>query len=230
MSAGPEVSESVRDAELPGRLLATERDAFMPLLRATPEERFGLRTACPGWTVRDVLAHCGAALIRVVEGRLEPGVFSPESNAADVAERADWPLARVLDELERGFTEAGPVIAAAGGPLDPVALGEWVHAGDVRDAFGVPGAYAGEGAEAALDLLVIASRKRGKPLLRADLLDGDGLRDGRSLELGVAADGRAPARLTCDVPTLIRLCTGRSLVGTRYELAGAEEKELSLYA
>ncbi|MEU9112247.1 maleylpyruvate isomerase family mycothiol-dependent enzyme [Streptomyces sp. NPDC048483] len=230
MSAIPEASEDIRDAELPGRLLVTERDAFMPLLRATPEEWFALRTACPGWTVRDVLAHCGAALIRIIEGRLEPGVFSPASNAADVAERADWPLARVLDELERGFSEAGPAIAAAGGPLDGVALGEWVHAGDVRDAFGVPGAYAGEGAEAALDLLVISSRKRGKPLLRADLLDGDGRSSGRSLELGVASDGRAPARLTCDVPTLIRLYAGRSLVGTRYELAGAEEAELSIFA
>ncbi|KPC66413.1 MDMPI_N domain containing protein [Streptomyces chattanoogensis] len=220
---------------MPGRLLRTERDVFMPLLRATPEERFALRTACPGWTVRDVLAHCGAALVRIVEGRLEPGVFSPASNAADVAERAGWPLARVLDELERGFTEAGPVIAAGDGRLDGVALGEWVHAGDVRDAFGVPGAYAGEGAEAALELLVMSAGKRGTPLLRAELLDGDDGNGGghggggRTLELGVAADGRPPARLTCDVPTLIRLYAGRSLVGTRYELEGAAEGELAIY-
>ncbi len=43
------------------------------------------------------------------------------------------------------MTEAGAAIARAGGPLDAVALGEWVHAGDVRDVLGVPGAYGGEG-------------------------------------------------------------------------------------
>lgn len=40
-----------------------------------------------------------------------------------VVERADWTNARVVDELERGMTEAGPVIAEAGGGLDGIALG-----------------------------------------------------------------------------------------------------------
>ncbi|MFF9677914.1 maleylpyruvate isomerase N-terminal domain-containing protein, partial [Streptomyces eurythermus] len=58
----------VRDPELPGRLLSVERDALLPLLRARGEGDFALPVAaCPGWTVRDVLAHCSAALSRVVE-------------------------------------------------------------------------------------------------------------------------------------------------------------------
>ncbi|UYQ60605.1 maleylpyruvate isomerase family mycothiol-dependent enzyme [Streptomyces peucetius] len=218
------MSKRPRDPALPGRLLLTERDALMPLLRSAPDELFALRTACPGWTVREVLAHCGAALMRIVEGRLEEGVFLPEANAADVADRADWPLGRVLDELERGFTEAGPVIAThEDGLLDTVALGEWVHAGDVRDAWGTPGAYAGEGAAPALELLSVASRRRDTPLLRATLGDGS------TLVLGDAVPGRAPARLVADVPTLIRLYSGRPLVGTRYELDGAHEHELVIY-
>lgn len=153
-----------RDPWLPDHLLKTERDLLMPLLRRTPAEAFELRTACPGWTARQVLAHCGAALVRIVEGRLEEGVFLPEANACDVAEREDWPLHRILDELERGLTEAGPVIAEReDGRLDAVALGEWVHAGDVREAFGEPGAYCGDALELALPLLSVTSRKRETP-------------------------------------------------------------------
>jgi uncharacterized protein (TIGR03083 family) len=160
-----------RDPGLPGRLLAAERDVLIPWLRGVPEERFTARTACPAWDVQQVLAHCSAALMRIVAGRLESGGFSDESNARDVAERDGWSATRVLDELERGMTEAGPVIAArVDGLLDPVALGEWVHAGDVRDALGEPGAYGGNGVgvEEALALLGVASRRR-TPVVRVRL-------------------------------------------------------------
>lgn len=214
----------IRDPELPGRLLRTERDALLPLLRGIEEHRFALHTACPGWTVRQVLAHCAAALVRIVEGRLEEGVFLPDANAADVAEREDWETARVLAELERGFTEAGPVIAAGDGGLDTVALGEWVHAGDVREALGEPGAYAGAGTAYALPLLATASRRRGTPRLHASL---PGL--GHPLVLGNGTDGRDPAEYTGDAPTLIRLYAGRPVVGARYALTGAHERELVIY-
>ncbi|MEU9703468.1 maleylpyruvate isomerase family mycothiol-dependent enzyme [Streptomyces sp. NPDC047981] len=216
-----------RDPWLPDRLLRTERDALMPLLRRTPEDRFALRTACPGWTVRQVLAHCAAALVRIVEGRLEEGVFLPAANAADVAEREPWPLARILDELERGFTEAGPVIAATDdGTLDAVALGEWVHAGDVREAFGEPGAYGGTDSLAlALPLLAATSRRRDTPELLAVFPEGGG----RPLSLGNETDGRPPAHYTGAAATLVRLYSGRPLVGTRYELTGATEQDLLIY-
>lgn len=214
-----------RDPELPGRLLLQERDALMPLLRRTPEELFSRPTACPDWNVRQVLAHCGAALDRIIEDRLEPGVFSPESNAADVAERDRWPLHRVLDEVEAGMTRAGPVIAGrSDGRMDTVALGEWVHAGDVRDAFGEPGAYGGGAADPALALLVIASRRRSTPLVHVSL-------PGREapLLLGTGDGDRPPARLTADVPTLVRLYADRPLDGARYELSGAANEELHIF-
>jgi uncharacterized protein (TIGR03083 family) len=215
--------DDLRDPELPGRLLTGERDALMPVLRRTDEAAFELRTACPDWSVRQVIAHCAAALARVIEGRLGPGVFSPESNAADVRERDDWPLSRLLDALEHGMTEAGPVIAAReDGVFDAVAFGEWVHAGDMRDALGEPGAYGGDQVDLALFFLGAASRRRSTPHVHAVLPSG-------TLELGVGAEGRAPARLTTDAPTLIRLYTDRPLVGTRYELTGAEREELHIY-
>ncbi|MFI5676566.1 maleylpyruvate isomerase family mycothiol-dependent enzyme [Streptomyces cellulosae] len=214
-----------RDPELPGRLLATERDTLVPLLRARPDQDFALPVAaCPGWSVRDVLAHCSAVLTRVVESRFEKGVFSPESNERDIAERAEWPNARILDELERGMTGAGPVIAEAGGALDMVGLGEWVHAGDVREALGEPGAYGGAGLPDALTLLVRRTVQEGHVPLQADLDDMD-----EPLRLGGVSGERTPARFIGDAATLVRLYAGRPVGGASYELAGAEEGELNLF-
>lgn len=215
----------VRDPELPGRLLITERDALVPLLRARPDGDFALATAaCPGWTVRDVLAHCSSALMRVVESRYEKGVFSPESNDRDIAERSDWTNAQVVDELERGMTEAGPVIAKAGGVLDLVALGEWVHGGDVRETFGEPGAYAGPGLPDALTLLVRITREKAHVPLHADLDDVD-----EPQRLGDPAAARPPARYIGGAATLVRLYAGRSVKGADFELVGVEPPELNIF-
>ncbi|MCX4699863.1 maleylpyruvate isomerase family mycothiol-dependent enzyme [Streptomyces sp. NBC_01373] len=218
-------SAEERDPELPGRLLRTERDALVPLLRARPDEDFARpAAACPGWTVRDVLAHCSAVLMRVVESRYEKDVFSPASNDRDIAERAEWQNQQVVDELERGMTEAGSVIAGAGGVLDGIALGEWVHAGDVREALGEPGAYAGPGLPDALALLVRITRERDHVPLQADLDDLD-----EPLRLGGVPGERPPARYIGDAATLVRLYAGRSAAGVSYELAGAKEEELNIY-
>ncbi|MER7721029.1 maleylpyruvate isomerase family mycothiol-dependent enzyme [Streptomyces flaveolus] len=216
----------VRDPELPGRLLTIERDELVPLLRSRADGDFALPVkACPGWTVRDVLAHCSSALMRVVESRFEKGVFSPASNDRDIAERADWPNARIVDELERGMTEAGPVIGRAGGALDRVALGEWVHAGDVRVAFGEPGAYAGRGLPDALTLLTTVTRDLGHVPLHADLDDVD-----EPLKLGEVSGERPPGRFIGDAPTLVRLYAGRPVdAGAGYELAGVEAAELNIF-
>ncbi|MFD8224581.1 maleylpyruvate isomerase family mycothiol-dependent enzyme [Streptomyces massasporeus] len=216
----------VRDPEQPGRLLTIEREALIPLLRGRAGEDFARPVAaCPGWTVRDVLAHCSAALSRVVEGRFEAGVFSPESNDRDIADRAGWSDTQIIDELERGLSEAGPVIAGAGGKLDRLALGEWVHAGDVREALGEPGAYGGAGLPDALALLARVTRERGHVAVHADLDDLD-----EPLRLGESGGERPPGRFIGDGPTLVRLYAGRSVDGVpAFELAGVEAKELNIF-
>jgi hypothetical protein len=83
----------------------------------------------PGWSVRDVLAHCAPALGTAAAGT-SPG-FSPEENQRDVDERKPLPIQDVLDELEARYAAAA--IAMAEGRLDGLALGEWLHGGDVRD-------------------------------------------------------------------------------------------------
>ena len=212
--------DPTRSPELAARLLLAERDALLPVLRRSPADAFDRPTVCTGWSVRDVLAHCGSALTRVADGTLHD--FSPEANEADVAERRPWPLEAVVAELERGYAAAAPVIAAAGGGLDGIALGEWVHGGDVREPLGAPRPYESEGVEDALVLLVERSRRRAVPPTRVRLPD-------RELRLGVAEDAGTPAELVTDVPTLMRLCSGRHPDPARFRLAGADPSRYLLF-
>jgi uncharacterized protein (TIGR03083 family) len=212
---------TARPPHLGARLLRTEADALLPILRRTPAAAFDRPTVCTGWSVRDVLAHCAAALVRLAEGRLHQ--FTPEQNEADVAERRPWPLEDVLAELERGYTVAGPALAAAAGRGDGIALGEWVHGGDVREALQEPLPYASDGIEDALVLLVERSQARAVPPTRVRLPD-------RELLLGVAVDsGRPPAELVTDPATLVRLCSGRRPDPSRFTLRGADLDRYQLF-
>src|SRR5919112_2073614 len=107
-----------------GRLLRTEAAALLPVLRGLPDEAFDTPTLLPGWSVRDVLAHCAAALTMATTGTSHD--FGPASNQRDVEERRPWPIARLLAELAAGYAGAADAIDLAHGRLDGLALGEWV--------------------------------------------------------------------------------------------------------
>lgn len=173
-------------------------------------------TPCDPWTVRDVIAHCSGSLLRLVEDRTHG--FTPAENELDVEERRAWEFDRVRDELQATARPAAGRIDAAGGEADGLGLGVWIHAGDVRGALGVEGAYAGPGLDLGLDLLVERSRR---------------------LEIGVAAtvDGvsvhlgseEAGAVLEADADTFVRLLAGRETEPVRYTLSGVEEQSLVLF-
>lgn len=139
-----------------------------------------------------------------------------------MAQRRDWPLPELLAELERGYLEAGPVIGSAGGKLDAIALGEWVHGGDVRAALGEPLAYESEGFDDACALLAERTSRQAVPLVEVSLPD-------RALRLGVAAPGRPPATLVTGRATLMRLCAGRPAGPSDYQLSGATPEELVVF-
>jgi len=201
------------------RLLLTERDALLPILRERAAADFDRPTLLPGWSVRDVLAHCAAALGMAAAGRFHG--FSPAENQVDVDERRDWPIERLLDELAGGYTGGAAAIAAAGGQLDGIALGEWVHGGDVRDAWGIADAYASAGIEGALRLTAERSRLRASyPATRVTLGDHE------PLDLGV---GEPAAALETDAATFVRLVAGRSPDPTRYTLTGVEPELLLMF-
>jgi hypothetical protein len=139
-----------------------------------------------------------------------------------VTQRRDWPLPRLLSELERGYLEAGPVIAEAGGRLDPIALGEWIHGGDVRGALDEPLAYESDGFEDACALLAEWTRRRKVPLTEVDL-------PGTALRLGVPVPGRPEATLVTDRATLMRLFAGRPTEPAEYRLTGAVPEEFVVF-
>jgi uncharacterized protein (TIGR03083 family) len=210
----------VRDPERPARLLRAEHDALLPILRHAAEPEFDRPTACPGWSVRDVLAHCSSALARVTADCLH--AFTPELNEIDVAERREWPLSAVLSELAAGYREAGPVIGHAGGRLDGIALGEWIHGGDVRAALGAPLAYASDGFDDACALLAERTRRRGVPLAEVSLPD-------RALRLGVGEPGRPQATLVTGGAAMMRMFAGRPVEPSEYRLSGAAAEELVVF-
>ncbi len=218
-ATGPLEAIVTRDAQRPARLLRAEHDALLPILRRAPEHAFERPTACPGWSVRDVLAHCGAALTRVAAHRLH--AFTPELNEIDVAERREWPLPRLLRELADGYLEAGQVIGATGGRLDVIALGEWLHGGDMRAALGEPLAYASDGFDDACVLLGDWTRRRAVPLVEVSL-------PRRTLWLGVPTPGRPRAWLVTGGATLMRMCAGRPEPAD-YQLTGATAEELVVF-
>jgi uncharacterized protein (TIGR03083 family) len=202
------------------RLLLIERDAILPILRALRDDDFDRPTALPGWSVRDVLAHCAAALTMTTDGTAHG--YSPAENQRDVDERRPWPIERLLDELVSGYDGAAGAIAAADGRLDLLALGEWTHGGDVREALGLPDAYASDGVDDALSLFESASRLRrfGIPPTTVHLPD-------RQLLLGpvdaVSGDGSPhDVTLVTDAPTLVRMLTGRLRDPAQHFLHGAE--------
>ena len=212
--AGP-----TRDPDRPARLLRAEHDALLPILHRTPAPDFDRPTACPGWSVRDVLAHC-AALSRATSGNLH--AFTPALNEIDVAERRPWPLADILSELAAGYLQAGKAVTEAGGKLDALALGEWLHGGDVRDALGEPLAYASDGYGDACALLADRTRRKATPLLTAHL-------PGSALTLGAPRHDRPPATLHATRPALMRLFAGRPADSSDYQLTGATTAELVVF-
>ncbi len=187
------------------------------LAAATPEQ-FALPTVCTDWSVRDVLAHCSAVLTHLAAGRV-PG-FSPADNQVDVDVRASWEMAAVLDELWNGYEGGAAAIDAAGGALDGVGIGEWMHGGDVRDAMGVAAAYASAGVDLAVPLLLERSRRQGKPAIDV-IIDGVPYRFGSGDPIG---------RLTTDVATFVRLTGGRRPDPERYRLSGVDAAELVLFS
>jgi uncharacterized protein (TIGR03083 family) len=199
-------------------LLQLEAAALPPLLRGTPEPAFDGPTVLPGWSVRDVIAHCGAALGRLVTDEL--GRFTPEENHGDVESRRSWPLEALLDDLFSRYPEAVTRIDELDGAADAIGLGEWIHGGDIRDAIGAPDAYTSDGIEIALSLIAERAGERGIPATVVDL-------DDRRLGLGM---GPPVGRLRCDTETFVRLVAGREADPARYDLTGLEPTNLLLFS
>jgi uncharacterized protein (TIGR03083 family) len=81
--------------------LAAGHEANVAYLSALTAEEWATPSRCPGWTVKDVVSHMGAAY----HGAFTPwfvklmlGKDIEAANNADVAKRQEWPGSRVLTE------------------------------------------------------------------------------------------------------------------------------------
>ncbi|HEU0239552.1 MAG TPA: maleylpyruvate isomerase family mycothiol-dependent enzyme [Micromonosporaceae bacterium] len=210
------------------RLLLVERDALLPILRALPADDFDRATSLPGWAIRDVLAHCAAAMTMAASGTMHG--FTPQENQRDVDGRRDWPIPTLLTELAGGYEGTAAAIAHANGRLDGLALGEWTHGGDVREALGRSDAYASEGLDDALTLAERLSSRSRSVIPRTDVrLPDRVLRLGRIDDASGAtgsgatgSDATGTATLETDSATFIRMLAGRSPDPSRYRLHGAD--------
>ena len=200
-------------------ILRREAQVLPSILDLMSLEQFDLPTVCTGWSVRDVIAHCGAALTRV--GTSELHRFTPDDNQADVDLRRSWSIADVVAELVAGYAVAVTAIDRAGdGSLDGVGLGEWMHGGDVRAALYRPDAYTSEGSELAVALLIERSHRMERS---AHMVIVDGL----THTFGV---GDVKGSVETDLETFIRLTGGRDPDAGRMKVLDAELTEFVLFA
>ena len=222
----------VRRMRPAAQLLLIEADAIRPLLESLDPSQFDEPTVCTGWSVRDVIAHCASALSMTAAEDMH--AFSPAENEADVESRRGQPLSVVLDELFAGYSSAAAQIDLAGGRLDGIGLGEWIHGGDVREAVGAAKPYTSEGVDIALNLLFerSANAHLSKSITMNRSVPGtpgvDTVVDGQSRRFGDLGD--PVGTLTTDLETFVRLCGGRRPDPDRYQLSGVPKSDLALFA
>jgi uncharacterized protein (TIGR03083 family) len=177
--------------------------------------------ACPGWTVRDVLAHLDGIAADAIAGRVPEGLDDAwqDGGAAaardawtdhQVASRRDLPVEALLTGWDRhtrdlvqrlrrgdGFSDDDPV----GVTMPAVDLA--VHIQDVRGALGCPGDRTTSATQLAFGVYIAWLDQR----LRAAGLPALQLSDGR--RTWSAGDGTPDTTVTGDAFELFRVLSGR---------------------
>jgi uncharacterized protein (TIGR03083 family) len=129
---------------------------------------------CPGWTVKDVVAHLSGSLSAYITGGLG-GASSPSWGDKQVKERRDLSVEECLAEWEKSAQDAAALFESRRGP---VAVADVLaHEQDIRTALDRPGHRDGEGVLASVDLALgfIDQKMRASelPALRIETEDID---------------------------------------------------------
>jgi len=156
--------------------------------------------ACPGWTVKDVVAHLAAGLGDFTARRFD-GAGSGEWGERQVRERHDSSLEDSLSEWEANRAAADETLDS---PMGGVLLAEIIsHEHDIRGALGRPGAREVEAVRAAwqrpLGEFDRQTREAGLPALRV-VVDG---------EERVVGEGEPAGTLRVSSFELLRSLAGR---------------------
>lgn len=152
----------------PSEVYADTRQRVVALVRDLDDERAARPTpACPGWTVRDVVAHVAGVAADVAADRLD-GAPGPEWTARHVTERAGRSTAELLVEWEEHGPAVEAFVAAKTG-IVPFVMDVVTHEQDIRAALGEPAALGSVGFDYGLQGFVLALdyrlKKQGLPAL-----------------------------------------------------------------
>ncbi|ONI81840.1 hypothetical protein ALI22I_37190 [Saccharothrix sp. ALI-22-I] len=150
---------------------AARRRIISLVTEGNPDAAVG---ACPGWTVKDVVAHLAGGLGDFTEQRFD-GIEDGSWGERQVEERRDRSLSELLVEWERNFQIAEGLFDT---PMGAVLIAEIIsHEHDIRTALGQPGERDNVAVRAALTrpLQELDKRMRARhlPALRITLEHGD---------------------------------------------------------
>jgi uncharacterized protein (TIGR03083 family) len=126
------------DPRMVARLYQETRERVIALMPGTDDAAWSTAVpACPGWSVRDVVAHMTAVAEDWASGLLA-GPPTDEETAAHVARYAHYDVAEILTAWSDAAAQLDRLSATAGlePPLGDVAC----HEHDIRGAIGRPGA------------------------------------------------------------------------------------------
>jgi hypothetical protein len=107
--------------------IRADHAALLTLLQNCSSATWAARSGCPGWTVKDLVAHLGTMFWRTADpSRLADTRGLPMEVGAerDVASRAGWDEGRVLDDYVEAASRALPVLERLRDVDAPVPLGD----------------------------------------------------------------------------------------------------------
>jgi uncharacterized protein (TIGR03083 family) len=155
---------------------------------------------CPGWTVKDVVAHLSVSLAAYISGELE-GATSPEWGTQQVKERRDLSLEECLAEWEGNVEASADLFESQLGAV--AAADALAHEQDIRTALDRPGNRDETGivdaVQMALAFVDQKMRAAGLPALRIVTEDNE----------RVLGDGEPAATLRTSTFELFRSLHGR---------------------
>jgi uncharacterized protein (TIGR03083 family) len=158
----------VADAIRVARVYQETRERFCALMTGPDDAWATELAACPGWSVRDVLAHMTAVAEDWASGRLT-GPPTDEQTAAQIARFGKHDIGSVFTAWGNAAARLDRMAETGGGapPLGDVT----VHEHDVRAATGRPGARNSEAVWLSSDQLL--TNLRTPMALRVEVEDGD---------------------------------------------------------
>ncbi|MHB1433463.1 MAG: maleylpyruvate isomerase family mycothiol-dependent enzyme [Streptosporangiaceae bacterium] len=162
------MSHRISGPELAGLYRATRQRLTTLAAELDPGALAAPVPACPGWAVRDVLAHLCAIAEDTLDGRLS-GVPTDTDTAAQVAARAGEPVPGILARWSRAAARFEPIIADR--RVWPAVIDLASHEQDIRAALGMPGARDSEAVQRCSAQML--SRMRVPVPLRVRTEDGE---------------------------------------------------------